>query len=146
MAYGASGAADEQVAGRGHNVSCSNKDFDFFYRGLEGGQVLIQQCGNCGSLRNPPSPACPECHSLEWHAVPLGGGGVVHSYTVHHHPPLPGFVTPHPVVLADMDEGIRLIGAMDGIAPEDVRIGMPVRVKMVRRNDIAAFRFTTAKK
>jgi uncharacterized OB-fold protein len=94
MGYGGSGAAEEeQVAGKGHNASCSNKDFDFFYRGLEVGQVLIQKCANCGSLRNPPSPACPDCRSLEWVAVPLNGRGVVHSYTVHHHPPLPGFAT-----------------------------------------------------
>jgi hypothetical protein len=33
---------------------------------------------------------------------------------------------------------------MDGTAPEDVRIGLPVQVEMVRRNDVAAFRFRVA--
>jgi len=136
--------ADAAAGDRGHNAPCSNKDFDFFYRGLEAEQVLVQKCGRCGALRNPPSPACPECRSLEWDMLALSGEGTVHSFTVHHHPPLPGFATPHPVVLADMAEGIRLVGAMDGTAPDEIRIGMPVRFEFLRRGDVAAFRFRPA--
>jgi len=130
--------------GRGHNAPCSNKDFDFFYRGLEAEQVLIQKCSSCSFLRNPPSPSCPECNSLEWQTLPLGGEGTVHSFTIHHYPPLPDFKTPHPVVLADMAEGVRLLGAMDGTAPDDIRIGMPVRFEFLRRGNVAAFRFRAA--
>jgi len=144
MAYGASGAAENQVSDKGHNAGCSNMDFDFFYRGLEAGQVLIQKCRDCATLRNPPSPACPKCHSLEWDPVQLRGLGTVHSYAVHYHPPLPGFATPHPVVVADMEEGVRLLGAMDGTALDAIRIGMPVEVEMVRRDSVAAFRFKVA--
>jgi len=129
---------------KGHNAPCSNKDFDFFYRGLEAEQVLVQKCGRCGALRNPPSPACPECRSLEWEAVALSGEGTVYSFTVHHHPPLPGFATPHPVVLADMAEGVRLVGAMDGTPPDAIRIGMQLRFEYLRRGDVAAFRFRPA--
>ena len=132
------------VDAKGHNAPCSNKDFDFFYRGLEAEQVLIQKCTSCGALRNPPSPSCPECRSFEWEAIPLSGEGKVHSFTVHHHPALPGFATPHPVVLADMDEGIRLLGAMDGTSPDAIRIGMPVRFEFLRRENVAAFRFRAA--
>lgn len=134
------GAAGDE----GHNAPCSNKDFDFFYRGLEAEQVLVQKCGRCGALRNPPSPACPECRSLEWDTVALSGEGTVHSFTVHHHPPLPGFATPHPVVLADMAEGVRLVGAMDGTPADAIRIGMQLRFEYLRRGDVAAFRFRPA--
>ena len=49
-------SADNQKLGpNGHNAPCSNKDFDFFYRGLEEGQLLAQKCAACGVLRNPPS-------------------------------------------------------------------------------------------
>jgi len=57
---------------------------------------------------------------------------------------LPDFKTPHPVVLADMAEGVRLLGAMDGTAPDDIRIGMPVRFEFLRRGNVAAFRFRAA--
>jgi uncharacterized protein len=128
-------------AERGHNAPLSNRDFDFFYRGLEAGELLVQECDGCGLLRNPPSPCCPHCRSFAWQGKALAGTGRVHSYVVHYHPPLPGFATPHPVAVATMDEGIRLIGAMDGTAIEDMAIDAPVTVEFVRRGQAAAFRF-----
>lgn len=128
----------------GHNAPCSNKDFDFFYRGLEDQQLLVQKCASCGVLRNPPSPACGRCRSLKWEAVALSGRGRVHSYTVHYHPPLPGFTTPHPVALVAMEEGIRFVGAMDGTRVASVAIDQPVTVEFLRRGSVAAFRFRLA--
>jgi uncharacterized OB-fold protein len=128
----------------GHNAPCSNKDFDFFYRGLEAGQLLVQKCSRCGLLRNPPSPACPQCHSLEWQGTEVSGRGHIHSYTVHYHPPLPGFTVPHPVALVVMEEGVRFVGAMDGTSADRLAIDSPVAVEFVRRGNVAAFRFRLA--
>jgi uncharacterized OB-fold protein len=70
----------------------------------------------------------------------LGGTGTIFSYTVHHHPKLPDFDVPHPVALVEMDEGVRVIGAMDGqIGP--LSIGARVHVEFVRRGAVAGFRF-----
>ncbi|WP_084455654.1 Zn-ribbon domain-containing OB-fold protein [Novosphingobium rosa] len=129
---------------RGHNAPCSNRDFDFFYRGLESGRLLAQRCSRCATLRSLPSPACGQCQSLEWEEFELSGEGRVFSYTIHHHPPLPGFAVPHPVVLVDMIEGVRLLGPMDGTPPDEVAIGMSVRADFTRRGDVAAFRFRKA--
>lgn len=134
----------DELGATGHRASCSNRDFDFFYAGLENGQLLIQKCCGCGTLRSLPSPACGRCRSLEWEPTPLSGAGVVYSYTVHHHPPLPGFETPHPIVVAEMAEGVRLVGAMDGAPPEQISIGLPIRVEFIRRGDVAAYRFLPA--
>jgi uncharacterized protein len=122
----------------------SNQDFDFFYRGLEQKQLLVQKCSTCGRLRNPPGPACPSCHSLDWGTLELSGMGTVFSHTVHYHPPLPSFAVPHPVILAEMAEGIRMLGAADATAPQDIYIGAPVSVEFVRRGDRAGFRFRIA--
>jgi uncharacterized OB-fold protein len=126
---------------RGHNAPCSNLDFDFFYAGLEQQRLLVQKCWGCGMMRNPPAPACPSCQSLAWEAFPLSGRGSVFSFTIHYHPPLPGFAMPHPIVLADMAESIRMVGAMDGVDPDAVKVGMAVDVEFVRRGDVAGFRF-----
>lgn len=125
---------------KGHFAPCSNRDFDFFYQGLEQRMLLIQKCCRCGTLRNPPGPACAKCRSLEWEPVALRGTGVIFSYTVHFHPQLKGFAVPHPIVIVDMDEGIRLVGAMDGErkAPQ---IGLRVRAEFLHRGDVAGFRF-----
>lgn len=142
--YDIAGSASLRSDAPGHNAPCSNRDFDFFYAGLEAGQLRVQRCTACGTLRSLPSPGCGACQSLEWDAVALSGHGHIHSYTVHHHPPLPGFPTPHPIALANMSEGVRMMGAMDGTAPEALHIDSPIRVEFVRRAGVAGFRFTLA--
>jgi uncharacterized OB-fold protein len=128
---------------RGHNAPCSNRDFDFFYRGLESGRLLVQQCTGCGALRSLPSPACGHCQSLEWSERELRGDGTVFSFVIHYHPPLPGMASPHPIALVEMMEGVRILGAMDGTPVDGIGVGMPVKAEFLRRGDIAAFRFRT---
>lgn len=38
---------------------------------------------------------------------------------------------PYDVSLVDLDEGFRMMARVEGVAPEDVRIGMRVRVRFV---------------
>jgi len=123
---------------------CATSDFAFFYAGLEADQLLIQKCSACGALRNPPGPMCPVCSSLEWTTVAAKGSGAVYSYTVHYHPPLAGFETPHPVVLVALDEGVRFIGSLRGVPINAIRIGMPVRVEFAVRDGLSTFNFRPA--
>lgn len=141
MSYSGAGGI---TGDRAHNAPCSNRDFDFFYEGLEREALLVQKCSGCGALRSLPSPACGQCRSLEWAAVPLSGDATIHSYVIHHHPPLPGFAMPHPIVVADMAEGVRLLGGMDGTDPSSLQIGLPIKVEFLRRGDVAAYRFCLA--
>ena len=127
-----------------HCAPGSNRDFDFFYAGLERGELLVQRCGGCGELRNPPTPSCPLCHSHDWSPLAMSGRGTIYSFIVHHHPPLPTFETPHPVALAQLEEGVRFLAAMDGIPPEALTIGAPVVTEFIRRNGVASVRFRLA--
>jgi uncharacterized OB-fold protein len=109
------------------------RDNAYFWAGVADGAVLIQKCASCGSLRHPPSPMCAACQSLDWTAVPATGTAVLHSYTVCHHPLPPWEAGPYPVVLVDLDvagstETPRLVCGTRGIAPEDLAIGMPLRL------------------
>lgn len=124
-----------------HSVKVSNYDFDFFFNALEEGRLVVQKCADCGHLRNPPGPMCPSCRSFGWSEFELNGGGTIFTYTVHHHPKLPEFETPHVVVAAEMDEGVRVVADLQGLAPGDVQIGKRVKVEFYRRNNIATFRF-----
>jgi uncharacterized OB-fold protein len=127
-----------------HAAPLSNRDFDFFYEGLERRELLIQRCDGCGVLRAPPGPACPHCAATAWTAIPAAGRGVLFSYTVHHHPPLPGFETPHPVGLVELAEGVRVVGGLDGTPIDRIEIGMPLEVEFLRRGDVASYRFREA--
>ena len=105
------------------------RDSAFFWEGLAARRLLVRRCTRCQHLHHPPGPMCPRCRSLEWDTLQLSGRGVVHSYVFVHQPQLPGFTYPLPVVLAQMAEGVRLVGNLSDVAPEAVRIGMPVEVE-----------------
>jgi uncharacterized OB-fold protein len=63
---------------------------------------------------------------MRWEAVPASGRGTVHSFTILHHPPVPGYDLPLPIALIDLEEGTRLVANVAGCDPEDVHIGMKV--------------------
>lgn len=124
-----------EVTGDGEGEERDRPDFPpppvdsrFFWEGMEQHELRIQRCASCGRLRHPPRPACPWCRSLERDHVVSSGRGVVHSYVVHHHPPVPRRAHPFPVVLVELEEGTRVVGNVVGIGPDEVRIGLPVEV------------------
>lgn len=73
---------------------------------------------------------CGSCQSIEWDWVVSKGAGTVHSYVVLHHPPVPGYDYPLPVVLVDLDEGTRIVANMAGCKPDEIRIGMRVQARI----------------
>lgn len=109
----------------------SNRDFDFFYEGLRSHKLLIQQCDACGRLRNPPAPMCPYCQSLGWTPNEVSGRGTVYSFTIHHRPPLPYFAVPHPIVLVDLAEGVRMVGAYHAPDFDQLAIGDRVMLQFL---------------
>jgi uncharacterized protein len=104
-------------------------DTEFFWTGLRNHELLIQRCAECGALRNPPRPMCPHCQSLDWDSLQATGRGTVYSYVMPQYPPMPFMEYPYIVVLVALEEGIRLVSNLVGIAPEDVEVGMPVEVR-----------------
>jgi hypothetical protein len=105
-----------------------SRDTEFFWAGTAAGELRIQTCNACGALRFPPGPSCPECGTQDRGYVVASGHGTVFSYVVHRHPPVPGRELPVLIVLLDLEEGVRMVGELVGIAAEDVVIGMPVEV------------------
>jgi uncharacterized OB-fold protein len=103
-------------------------DNRFFWEGLAARQLLIQRCAGCGRLQHPPAPMCPACHGFVMDAIAASGQGVIHSFVVAHHPPVPPFAYPNVIVLVELAEGTRLVSRLVGVAPDDVRIGMPIEV------------------
>ncbi len=101
-------------------------DNGWWWEGVDEEKLLIQRCSECSRLRHPPRPMCPGCQSTKWESIESTGKGTVYSYTVLHHPPIPGYDFPLPVALIDLEEGTRLVANVAGCKPEDVHIGMKV--------------------
>ena len=107
-----------------------SEDNRFFWEGVERGELLIQRCASCGALRHPPRPMCPNCRSLVWDTKRASGRGTVYSYVIPHHPLMPAFAEPYVVALVELEEGTRLVTNIVDVAPEDVRIGMAVALRI----------------
>ena len=109
-----------------------NRDSQFFWDGTAVGELRIPKCNACGALRFPPGPACQSCDAYDRGHQVAAGTGSVFSYVVHRHPPVPGKELPIVIALIDLDEGVRMVGELVGLADVDVHIGMRVRVDFAR--------------
>lgn len=68
---------------------------------------------------------------LEW--VEASGSGTVYSTTlVRSRPP----AEPHNVVLVELDEGPRMMSRVEGLEPGEVVIGMRVRARIIRNEEM----------
>ncbi|MFB1001737.1 MAG: MaoC family dehydratase N-terminal domain-containing protein [Pseudomonadales bacterium] len=112
------------------------RDTEFFWQGLhDDNRLLIQRCMSCKVLRHPPSPMCPQCRSLEHDTVEASGKGELYSHVTMHYPPLPAFEYPNTIALVELAEGTRLIAGLIDIKREDIEIGMPLQLEIVRCDD-----------
>ncbi|MEU3646048.1 OB-fold domain-containing protein [Lentzea sp. NPDC034063] len=108
-----------------------NRDTEYFWEGTRQGELRIQRCGGCGLLRHPPGPMCPECGATKPKYLVSEGYGVVYSYVVHHHPQVPGKQTPFVIALIELDEGVRMLGELDG----EPSVGQRVEVVFTKVDD-----------
>jgi uncharacterized OB-fold protein len=92
------------------------------------GELSIQRCARCDRRVHFPEAECPFCGGMDLPYETVSGRGTVHTLTVVHRAFLPGFSPPYVVAWIDLDEGARAFGDVIDCRPEDVRIGLQVRV------------------
>jgi uncharacterized protein len=100
-----------------------------FWEATKRSELLIQYCPQCSTYQFYPRVVCKNCLSdVEW--VVSSGKGTVYSFSVVHKAFNPEFKdkVPYIVALISLDEGPRMMTNLIGLAPEDVKIGMPVEV------------------
>jgi uncharacterized OB-fold protein len=93
-------------------------------------RLVLQRCAACGAVQHYPRSACRVCLSTELAWIDAAGTGTVYSFTVVRRPMMPAFreAAPYVYALVDLDEGVRMITNVVGVAVDDVRIGQRVRV------------------
>lgn len=109
----------------------------FFWTSGEDGHLRFARCGGCGYWLHPPVPRCPQCGSREVAPEPVSGRGHVWSCTVNHHS-WDGSTEPYAIALVELDEqpGLRLTTNVVGCPPEEVVIGMRVRVTFEQQGSV----------
>lgn len=105
-----------------------------FWDALLEGRLVVQSCASCASLVHPPRPMCPECGSFEKEWREMSGRGTVFSYVVTHQAIHPSFngLTPYATVTVELEEGPLLTSNLEGVAHDEIEIGMPVEVTFYR--------------
>ena len=108
-----------------------------FWRACRQGTLQFLRCTRCARYLHPPRPVCPRCResSLQW--TPVSGRGRVHSFTVNHKAWYPGQNVPYVIALVELaeQEDLRLTTNIVGCSPDQVRIGLPVRVRFETLSD-----------
>lgn len=93
---------------------------------LAQGRFLLQRPRGGGRAVFPPRELAPGTGGdLEWFEA--SGRGTVYSVTwIQRRPP----EAPCNVVLVDLEEGARMMGRVEGVTEESLRIGMAVRARI----------------
>ncbi len=107
-----------------------NPDNAPFWEAAQEHRLRLPRCLSCRAWYWPPGPVCPTCFSdrIGWRTV--RGRGVVASWTVVHQAWFASFADdiPYAVAQVELAEGPRLTAALVDIAPEAIRVGLPVAV------------------
>ncbi len=100
-----------------------------FWEGLGEGVLKLKWCLSCAKPHFFPRTYCPFCWGdTEWRVA--SGRATVHATTVVRQMGFPPFRdrTPYNLAIVELAEGPRMLTHVNGIAPEDVRIGMAVEL------------------
>jgi uncharacterized OB-fold protein len=94
---------------------------------LARGELPYQRCADCAAVAFHPRVVCAGCGGsrLDW-ARSAGLGTVYATTTLHERGR-----EPYNVALVDVDEGFRMMSRVDGLPPDEVRIGARVRARVV---------------
>ncbi len=113
-----------------------------FFDALGDGRFLLQHCAACDGWVFYPRAACPHCggRALDWREA--SGGGTVYATSVVRRRPEQG--PPYNVALIDLAEGPRMMSRVESVAPEAVRIGMPVTALVDRSGETPVVVFRPA--
>jgi uncharacterized protein len=109
-----------------------------YFAHLAQGRLMLQRSRASGQCFFYPRVAAPVTgdRDLEW--VPASGRGTVHATTIMRPKPPQ---QPYNVVLVDLEEGVRVMSRVEGVAPEAVKIGMPVQARIGTQDDKAILLF-----
>ena len=99
---------------------------------LARGQFQVQHCADCAKYVFYPRMLCPYCSGTRLSWVRPSGLGTVYSVSIVRKKPADG--GDYNVVLVDMHEGFRMMSRIEGIANENVKIGMRVHFEIRQDN------------
>jgi hypothetical protein len=105
-------------------------DAEEFWAATAEGKLLLRRCDDCSGVIWYPRPFCPDCGSLRTSWTEASGRATLYTFTVVHRSGLPGYrdALPYVVAYVELAEGPRVLTNIVDCEPDDIEIGMPLRV------------------
>jgi uncharacterized protein len=129
-------AAPASAVGSGHRPFPEpvSPMFADYLDGLERGVLVVRECAACAARQWPPRALCARCRGAEFRPAVIADHGVVHTFTVVHRGFDPWFAdrVPYGIVVADLGDGIRMLGNYLGADLGALACGLPVRARYER--------------
>jgi uncharacterized OB-fold protein len=93
-------------------------------------QLVVQHCLDCGDKHFPPGPVCPNCLSERQEWMQSSGKATLVSWVNFHRAYWDGYrdELPYNACLVQLAEGPLMVSKLVGPQPENLRLGMPLRV------------------
>ncbi|MEB3070682.1 Zn-ribbon domain-containing OB-fold protein [[Mycobacterium] vasticus] len=109
-----------------------------FWTGGADGNLLICKCDACHRWLHPPVPICRFCLSTDVAPESSSGRGEVLTYTINRQPWLPTLPPPYVIAVIGLDDDpeLRLTSRLVDVEPDEVAIGMRVRVCFEEAGDV----------
>lgn len=112
---------------KGKGVAVTQMGPDATFREcLKQGEIKLQKCQSCKQSVFFPRTVCPHCHSTELDWQQVSGRGEVHTTTTVRRKAERG--GDYNVCMVQLAEGPQMMSRVEGIAPDHVKIGMPVEL------------------
>ena len=108
-----------------------------FWTSGASGLLRITRCQSCRRWVFPLSSECPDCGGPTAYET-TSGRGTVFTHTTNEHPYNPAVPVPYNISIVELadQEGLRFTTNVVNCPPEDVSIGMPVRVEFEQHNEV----------
>ncbi|WP_081288578.1 Zn-ribbon domain-containing OB-fold protein [Mycobacterium asiaticum] len=100
-----------------------------FWDGCRSEELKYQRCQGCGAANFPPTEHCRHCLSDELAWLSSAGVGEIYSWTIVYRPVTAEFEPPYAPAIVTLDEGYQMLTNLVGVAPDEVAVGMRVRVQ-----------------
>lgn len=100
----------------------------FFRARLREGRLVMQRCDDCQAPIFYPREACPCCGGTQLAWVDCDGRGSIYSTSVVRRPADKG--GDYNIAIIELSGGHRFMSQVQGMAPDQVRIGMPIKASV----------------
>ena len=105
-----------------------------FFEGLSEGKLLATRCKKTGKIYFPPQVDCPSDPSDEVEWIELPREGELVAYTIIHTKPYTfSHYNNYTIGIARLTNGVQVLAWLRETDPGKIKIGMKVRVEIVKR-------------